>query len=220
MNRKTMACLAAAAVLAMILSGCVQTREVKRACPVDVLALAPFQAGWDGPDGAGMVCPITGQIYRGAKLPPDTLSRMTYYLEPSMEKAHACPLIPAHKVAGKMPAKPDKPGLPVRQALAEAARELGASAVLVGVIYRWQDRVGGPLGVTKPASVYFGLFLINVKTASIMWQAHFDKTQQSLAEDLLKLPQFLSQGAHWLTAYELAKIGLDETVAMLPNRLD
>jgi hypothetical protein len=86
---------------------------------------------------------------------------------------------------------------------------LGVDHVMVGLVWRYQERVGGPMGASEPASVAFSLFMVEVSSGQLVWQGSFDKTQTSLSENLLDTPMFLKKGMKWLNAEELSSYGLE-----------
>jgi hypothetical protein len=98
------------------------------------------------------------------------------------------------------------------------AESLSADAFLAGYIWRWKDRKGAELAVEIPASVDFDLYLIRMDNKAIVWKYEFDKTQQSLAENLLDLKTFLRAKGRWLSALELAELGLEKIVEAFPKK--
>jgi hypothetical protein len=103
-----------------------------------------------------------------------------------------------------------------RRLLVELGRSLQADAVMSGTIYRFRQRVGGPMAATTPASVSFAMEFIRVSDGRKLWGRAFDETQRSLDENLFKLGRFLKKGGKWLTAEELATFGLKEVMASFP----
>jgi len=90
--------------------------------------------------------------------------------------------------------------------------QVQASHVLVGTVQRYRQLKGTAYGADKPASVAFSVYLLDVAAGQIVWSGAFDKTQQSLSENLFDAPAFFKQGAKWVTAEELTRAGA-ETVA-------
>ena len=97
---------------------------------------------------------------------------------------------------------------------------LSADAFLAGYIWRWKERKGGEFAVEFPASVDFDLYLIRLDDKAIVWQHEYDKTQQSLAENFLDLRTFLRAKGTWLSAFELAELGLEQIAEALPKKDD
>jgi hypothetical protein len=98
----------------------------------------------------------------------------------------------------------------------QIGQRFSADAVLVGYLYRWRERVGTELAVSRPASVAFDLSLIRPEDGAILWRAKFDKTQQSLSENLLGWGTFVKGQGRWMTAEKLAEIGLEDLLGRIP----
>jgi hypothetical protein len=105
-----------------------------------------------------------------------------------------------------------------KRLLVQMGRSLGGDAVLTGTIYRFEDRVGTAMSVTRPASVAFAMELVRVSDGKTIWSRPYDETQQSLDENLFKLSSFLKQKGRWLTAEELASFGLKKIMRTFPVR--
>lgn len=93
----------------------------------------------------------------------------------------------------------------------------GAEAVLTGVVTRYEEREGGPLGVKKPASVGFDVNLISAVDGTLLWNGRYAETQKSLVEDLGMVFTFFKRKGKWLTAEELAEYGVEEVLKTLPK---
>jgi len=96
-------------------------------------------------------------------------------------------------------------------------KALSAEAVLGGHVYRWREREGTDYSANRPASVAFDLYLMSAGDGVIWWKARFDKSQISLSENLFDLKTFLKAKGRWMTADELAEIGLAEFVETFPK---
>jgi len=101
--------------------------------------------------------------------------------------------------------------------LAKVGAEVQADIIVVGYVYRYTERVGYDFSAEHPASVAFEIRLLNAKDGSTIWRGVFDKTQKSLMEDLFQTSSFFKGGAKWLTASELAKLGIDEIFKTFPG---
>src|SRR4030042_50641 len=62
----------------------------------------------------------------------------------------------------------------------ELGKEFKADFVLVGIIFRFEERVGSSLGVEKPASVAFDLHLFRMRDGKKVWDGGFDETRRPL----------------------------------------
>lgn len=71
------------------------------------------------------------------------------------------------------------------------------------LIYRYEERIGGNLGVDKPAGAGFHMHLIENNVLKRVFT--FDEDQEALSENLFNLGKFLRRGAKWLTVEELCR---------------
>jgi hypothetical protein len=95
------------------------------------------------------------------------------------------------------------------------AARVGADGALTATISTFRERVGSAYGVSEPASVSLQLLLVRARQQDAAWKADYSITQEPLAYNLWNLWGVLRGGPKWLTAEELAKIGVDEAVARL-----
>lgn len=95
--------------------------------------------------------------------------------------------------------------------------KLKVDMLIFGTISRYLERVGGPYGVTRPASVAFDVMMVDARTGKKVWAGKFSHTQKGLSEDLTNLGSFLRGGGKWLTASELADVGIARLVRQLPG---
>ncbi|MDH5297609.1 MAG: hypothetical protein OEV91_01155 [Desulfobulbaceae bacterium] len=135
-----------------------------------------------------------------------------------LQKSMAEKILPRGEVDGVFGATPPLPHETLRTAARRLGRQARASHVLTGTVWRYRERVGGPMTVTAPASVIFTAILVRTGDGAIVWSEHFDKTQASLAENLLDAPLFFMKGMKWLSAEELADFGVEKTLRTFPGR--
>jgi hypothetical protein len=102
-----------------------------------------------------------------------------------------------------------------RAAAETAAREFGASSVVLGEVYRWRERGGGARGSDRPAGVGYELSLFDASTGRRLWSSRFDHTQRSLTADPLTARNYPGGGSRWLTAAELARWGAEASAESL-----
>ncbi len=97
----------------------------------------------------------------------------------------------------------------------ELAAMLHIDAALTATIAMYDERVGSAYGVTEAASVSLLVVLVRAGQKQAAWSADYTQTQEPFAYNLWKLWGFLLGGPKWLTADELARIGVDEAVKEL-----
>ena len=103
--------------------------------------------------------------------------------------------------------------------LVAVGTDYGADVILAGYLYRFKERIGNNYAAESPASVAFSLFLIDVPAGRLIWARHYDETQKPLSDNLFKLSDFIKRKGRWVSAQELALIGLEEMVDALPKTL-
>ena len=94
-----------------------------------------------------------------------------------------------------------------REAAEVAARDFGATSVVLGEVYRWRKRSGEALGTDRPASVGYQMSLHQAPGGRRLWNSRFDETQRPLSDDVRNLGRYPGGGSRWLTAAELARWG-------------
>lgn len=99
----------------------------------------------------------------------------------------------------------------------DIGRKLGVDMLIFGTVTRYLERVGGPYGVTRPASVAFEIVMVDAHSGNKVWAGKFSHTQKGLSEDVTNLGSFLRGGGKWLTAKELADVGVARLVQQLPG---
>jgi hypothetical protein len=102
------------------------------------------------------------------------------------------------------------PRLDPKTAAERAAKDFGATAVVLGRVTRWRERDGSAVGATRPASVAFEVSLHQAPTGRRLWTGRFDETQKSITEAILRARQYPGGGTRWLTTEEFARWGAEE----------
>jgi hypothetical protein len=102
-----------------------------------------------------------------------------------------------------------------RAAAEVAARQFGATAVVLGAVYRWREREGGARGATGPASAGFEVHLFDTRDGRRLFDARFDHTQRTLTGDPFMARKYPGGGSRFLTVAELARWGADGAASAL-----
>jgi len=164
--------------------------------------------------------PITGAVFWAEPVPEGVAKEMTDILFDKMVEGYGYSLVSPGQARGafsEILATDRGLTLDALGMVREIGKSFGADGALVGRIYRWQEREGTDYAVSRPASVAFNLLLVRPEDGAILWGGRFDKTQQSLSENLFDMSTFLHGGGRWMTARKLALMGLDETMARMPK---
>ncbi len=163
-------------------------------------------------------CPICGKVFMTGEVAEDSEHMLTEQLFILLKDRKDIQLIPASQSQGVLSdlLSEDHKRLSERDLLVETGRVLKADWVLSGYIFRFRERVGGKYSVDLPASVAFDIHLIRVADGRLLWNDHFDETQQPLSENLFQLGSFLKRKAKWITANEMAVSGLKDILKSFP----
>lgn len=168
----------------------------------------------EGEDPGLFRCPICGSTFMAEPVSETIAKEMTVDLFNYLKRIEKYSLIPSGQAKGVYSAILSRNlTISTIDMLQETGKSFSSDAVLFGYIYRWRERIGTKYGVSSPASVTFDLHLISTDSGSILWKGSFNKTQVSLTENLLDLSIFIKSGGKWLTARELAQIGLEKLIS-------
>ncbi len=199
------------------MSGCAH-EEAYRIPGRHSIAVMPFVKGRDPQNLAHTLsCPFANFCYEETELNPEADMIMTEMLHEKLMNRLEDRVFPLNLVRKHFPplfyGRSDKTPLVIA---VELGQNLGVDYVVVGNIWRYKKRIGSALGVDEPASVAFGLHLVDISNGKVVWRDSFNETQQSLAENILRALKFFKCGAKWLTARELARCGIEELLADFP----
>lgn len=163
-------------------------------------------------------CPVCKTVFKKGEVLPGAQNTLTRLLHQKVESKGMFRIITSEKVDEALLLR----GITVFQekpqfSSIELGRELRSDFVLLGFVFRFEERVGSSVGVERPASAGFDLHLFRLRDGVEVWRGRMDETQRPLSENVLKIGSFLRRKARWLTAEELASVGLDEALRQLPG---
>ena len=195
-------------------SGC--TKSVLRVeRPVRSVAVVPFSI--KGPSGEGrrfVEDPISGRNFVAGEITPGARGDLTGLLYQKMTEFPQLDVVPLKEVEKVM-----ERGNFKKEPIA-SARKTGEAfdvdGVVLGWVFRYEERIGNAISVERPASVSFVIHLVGVEEGSMLWSGRFQETQQPLSENVLKLGSFFRRGGVWLKAKSLASVGMDEVLVSFP----
>jgi hypothetical protein len=182
------------------------------------LAILPFIVQKAEDPARGAVCSVCKGIHRSNEVVPGSQNILTQILYGKLEALGTFTVLPSGKVE-EARAKGNRNRFetdPI-SASTQLGKELNADFVMVGTLFRFEERIGSSLGVEKPASVAFDLHLFRLRDGARVWDATFDETQKPLSDNLFQIGSFFRSGAKWLTAEELAGVGINEVLKKLPE---
>jgi TolB-like protein len=163
-------------------------------------------------------CPVCGKIIMIGKVVEGVEHDLTTKLYDLLKERKDIQFIPPSQAEGVLTGLmfQNNTSRSEKDVIMEAGRKLDADAVIYGYVYRYEERIGTPYAIDSPASVAFDIHLIHATNGSLLWNGHFDETQQSLSENLFKLGAFIKRKAQWVSAHEMAITGLEEVMMTFP----
>lgn len=187
---------------------------------VEKIAVMPFLKGGSAASKekelkSTLDCQLMGLCYNKEDLRAGSEAIVTDICQSDLQNLLDGKVVPLSQVRdayGDLPQREDKTP---RQLAVALGKKLKADYVLVGLLSRYHDRVGGALSAESPASVAFSMFIVDVQTGQLSERASFDKTQTSLTENLFDAPMFFKKGMKWLSADELASYGVQRLLTQI-----
>jgi hypothetical protein len=181
------------------------------------LAILPFFIERGEDPGRGAICPICKRVYGSGEILPGSQNTLTRLLQEKMEAIGTFKMLPLEKMEEALSQRDKKEFEEKLIPLSiQLGKELSVNFMIVGHLFRFEERIGSAIGATKPASVGFDIHLFRLRDGIEVWRGSFDETQRPLSENLFKIGSFLRRKASWLTAEELASVGMDEMLKRLP----
>ncbi len=181
------------------------------------LAILPFFIERGEDPGRGAICPICKRVYSRGEILPGSKNTLTRLLQQKMEAIGTFKVLPIEKMEEAL-SHWDKKQFEEKliPSSIQLGKELNADLIIVGFLFRFEERIGSSIGAEKPASVGFDIHLFRLRDGIEVWRGRFDETQRPLSENLFKIGSFFRRKASWLTAEELASVGVDEMLKRLP----
>jgi hypothetical protein len=128
-------------------------------------------------------------------------------------------VVPQEDVLDAMQQMPPSTESNLDQNALDLGKLLTADGVIYGSVHRYRERVGYDYAAQTPSAVAFTLHFVDERTGQIVWTANFAKEQKALTENVLDLPNFLSNAGRWVRAHDLAAEGVQAAVANLQSKV-
>ncbi|MGE5789632.1 MAG: hypothetical protein ACM33C_02080 [Syntrophaceae bacterium] len=214
---------AALCILMPVLIGCASSTSVrpetgKEPVVPKKIAVVPFEK-LTSDDGSRVArCPVGGTFYATCALPQNAEAVVQDLFLQRLEKSGKYAVIPPYQsdtVYRKVRIDYEKAS--VTEQLQRTGKALEVDAIVIGYVSCFRERVGYAYSAERPASVTFGIYMIQSSDGELVWGRIFDKTQQSFSENVLQSSTFFSRGLKWVTAAELAEDGVDELLKTFPG---
>lgn len=154
-----------------------------------------------------VVMPAVPDPEAASELSADATAALSRLLMEAAGRQTGWRVVPGEAVFAKLPAAK----APEERAGA-LARAVHADAALTATIARYRERAGSAYGSSAGASVSLRVLAVAAGAGQAQWSATYAITQEPLAYNLWNFWGVLRGGPKWLTAEELARIGVDEAV--------
>lgn len=141
---------------------------------------------------------------------------VTQMLVDAAERESVWSVVATDKVRALLPSVSASAGPEARAGV--IASRVGADAALSATVSTYSEREGTAYGVSRPASVSIQMWVVRAGEKQPEWKADFTFTQEPLAYNLWNLWGVVQGGPRWLTADELARIGVDAAIKRLGRR--
>src|SRR3990167_303771 len=178
------------------------------------IAVIPFRTGSLNPvENVVVICHLTGQSFKSGKIEPDSGKNVTSLFHQKLILNKSIELI-SEDTENTIYESTDKNIVDKYDfSLGKIiGGTVGADAVLMGVVMRYEEREGTKWTVNRPASAAFTAVLLDVKSGEILWKMRFDKTQQALSENVLDIKNFIRGGGGWQEVNHLLLMGIEDAL--------
>ena len=96
---------------------------------------------------------------------------------------------------------------------------LNADFVLMGTVWRYRERGAIKDLQDSPTAVGFELYLVRAGSGELIWRQKYEESQETVFSNLFKAKERLKMGLTWLSAEQLARLGMDEAFKRFPDRI-
>jgi len=166
------------------------------------------------------VMPIVEAAGPGQEVADGAGASLTAEIYSQMSLAAGWNLTPESDVEDQMQKMPPTTPENIQENALQLARLLSVEAVVYGTVQRYRERVGVDYAAQTPASVAFSIMVIDAASKQVIWNAHFDRTQKALTENVLNVVSFLQNRGRWVRAHDIALEGVQLAISDLHSQLN
>jgi hypothetical protein len=152
-------------------------------------------------------------------LPSDAAQSMTAAVYARANELGGWEVVPQDDVDEALQQLPPLTTADLDQNALALGRRVAADGVIYGVVNRYRERVGFDYAAQSPAAVAFVLKFVDENSKQVVWTAKFAREQKALAQNVLDLPNFISHGARWVRAHDIAVEGINGALDNLQSKL-
>jgi hypothetical protein len=152
-------------------------------------------------------------------LPPDAAQSITAAIYARANELGGWEVAPQDDVDAALQQLPPVTVADLEQNALTLGRKLPADGVIYGTVSRYRERVGFDYAAQSPAAVAFTLNFIDENSKQVVWTAKFAREQKALSQNILDLPNFVSHGARWVRAHDIADEGINGALDNLQSKV-
>jgi hypothetical protein len=152
-------------------------------------------------------------------LPPDAAQSITAAIYARANELGGWEVVPEDDVDAGLQQLPPLTLADLDQNALALGRKVTADGVIYGAVSRYRERVGFDYAAQTPAAVAFILNFVDENTKQVVWTAKFAREQKALSQNILDLPNFVSHGARWVRAHDIAVEGINGALDNLQSKL-
>lgn len=163
-------------------------------------------------------CPLCGSILRTEQFPQDAEKTVEDIFFSRLRDRKKVQIISPETTAAVFDRiSAEDPKRPLPDMLKKVGTELQSGGIVVGYVSRYRERKGYSYAAEQPASVTFEVHLVRTSDGAVVWKGLFDKTQQSLTENMFQFFPFFKDKGKWLTAKEMVSENMDALLENFPG---
>ena len=152
----------------------------------------------------------TTEAIRVSKVAAQRITSMVYT---ELQGRSGVQVIPRYRVTEAFSKQSTQgPSLKWNEKVRQLGRNLGADAVLIGLVRIYRERKGSKIAAT-PAVVGFETNLIDSVSGKVLWAGAYYDEQKPLNQDLMG---FIERKGLYVTAEELARFGVEKMMKKFP----
>ena len=139
--------------------------------------------------------------------------RITSMVYSQLQGRSGVRILPQYRVAEAFSEQNTRDGsLKWNEKVQQLGKNLGADAVLIGLVRIYRERKGSKIAAT-PAVVGFESHLIDSASGKVLWAGAYYDEQKPLNQDLMG---FMERKGMYVTAEELARMGVEKMMKKFP----
>ncbi len=195
-----------------------QSRPGAQGTSMERIAVMPFIKAIPGENITETLdSPISRFYFNYENISSDADRILTQHIQEALRERHGAKVVRLREVEEVYERIPKDETKDTPRVLAQKlGAELKATNIMIGMVWRYRERIGGSYGAERPASVAFAVYLIDTVNGRLLWKAQYKETQRSLSENILATPAFIKRRGRWLSATELVEGGIKDIFARYP----